>query len=101
MLVLAETVWVLASVYDLTAKQVGKTVTMLLDHEDLTFQDPDIIKAALDRFHLRPSLGLTDCLVFEIARKAGHKPLGTFDQHVGKADGARRLGSPRGHSPTG
>jgi hypothetical protein len=27
----------------------------------------------------------------EIARKAGHLPLGTFDRDLGKIDGAQRL----------
>jgi hypothetical protein len=30
--------------------------------------------------------------VLELARKAGHLPLGTFDRELGKLDGVRRLG---------
>ena len=29
-----------------------------------------------------------DCLLLEIARKAGHLPLGTFDRDLGKLNGA-------------
>jgi hypothetical protein len=29
--------------------------------------------------------------VLEIARKAGHIPLGTFDRNLSKLDGAKRL----------
>jgi predicted nucleic acid-binding protein len=31
------------------------------------------------------------CLVLEVARKAGHLPLGTFDRELGKLDGAEKL----------
>jgi hypothetical protein len=30
-------------------------------------------------------------LVLEVARKAGHVPLGTFDRELGKLDGAEKL----------
>jgi predicted nucleic acid-binding protein len=36
-------------------------------------------------------LGFSDCLVLEIARKAGHLPLGTFDRNLSKLDGAQKL----------
>jgi predicted nucleic acid-binding protein len=36
-------------------------------------------------------LGFSDCLVLEIARQAGHLPLGTFDRDLAKLDGAERL----------
>lgn len=32
-----------------------------------------------------------DCLMLEVARKAGHLPLGTFDRNLGKLEGAERL----------
>lgn len=47
--------------------------------------------AALVRFLAWPSLDFTDCMVLEIARKAGHLPLGTFDRALGNQDGAERL----------
>jgi predicted nucleic acid-binding protein len=36
-------------------------------------------------------LGFSDCLVLEVARKAGHLPLGTFDRRLGKMEGAQGL----------
>lgn len=66
-------------------------VDQLLHHTDLTLQDPDVVAAALGRFRARPAVGFTDCLLLEIARKAGHLPLGTFDRGLGKLDGAARL----------
>ena len=38
-----------------------------------------------------PRLGFSDCLMVELARKAGHLPLGTFDRNVAKLDGVQRL----------
>lgn len=38
-----------------------------------------------------PALGFTGCLVLEIARKAGHLPVGTFDKRLSSLDGTERL----------
>jgi predicted nucleic-acid-binding protein len=90
-LVLAETTWVLDAVYDRTAEQIASAVDMLLNHKDLTIQDSDVVISALEHFRKRPALGFSECLVLEIARKAGHLPLGTFDRDLAKVDGAKRL----------
>jgi predicted nucleic-acid-binding protein len=83
--------WVLDAVYDRSAEQVATAVDMLLNHKDLTIQDADVVSNALQHFRKRPDLGFSDCLVLEIARKAGHLPLGTFDRGLAKVDGAKRL----------
>ena len=90
-LVLAETLWVLESVYALDAEQRATAVEMLLHHRHLTLQDPDVVAAALAHFRRKPSLGFSDCLVLAIAQKAGHLPLGTLDRELAKLDGAERL----------
>jgi predicted nucleic-acid-binding protein len=90
-LVLAEAAWVLDAVYDRTAAQIATAVDMLLNHKELTIQDADVVSNALDQFKKRPSLGFSDCLMLEIARKAGHLPLGTFDRGLAKIDGTSRL----------
>jgi predicted nucleic acid-binding protein len=64
---------------------------MLLNHKDLTLQDSDAAAAALALFRGKPSLGFSDCLLLELARKAGHLPLGTFDRNLGRLDGAEEL----------
>ena len=66
-------------------------VQMLLNHKDLTIQDADAVAAALAHYRRRPRLGFSDCLVLEVARKAGHLPLGTFDRELGKLEGAQKL----------
>jgi predicted nucleic-acid-binding protein len=88
---LAETTWVLDAVYERTAQQIATAVDMLLNHKELTLQDADVVNAALDHFRALPALGFSDCLVLEIARKAGHLPLGTFDRDLSKLAGAQRL----------
>lgn len=90
-LVLAEATWVLGAVYELGPKQIATAVDMLLNHKDLTVQDADAVAAALAAYRKRPALGFSDCLLLELARQAGHLPLGTFDRTLAKLDGARRL----------
>lgn len=95
-LALAEMTWALSAVYDLTPSAVHQAVSMLLDHRELTIQDPDVVTAALGHFKAKPALGFSDCLLLEIARKAGHTPLGTCDRAVGKLPGAENLGAAAG-----
>jgi predicted nucleic acid-binding protein len=90
-LALAEAAWVLTSVYQLDAAALGIAMEMLLHHSSLVLQDPDAVEAALVHFRAKPSLGFSDCLMLELARKAGHLPLGTFDRSLGKLDGTRKL----------
>ena len=91
LLVLAEATRVLASVYERSPTDIATAVEMFLNHRDLTIQDSDVVSAALADFRKKPVLGFSDCLVLEIARKAGHLPLGTFDANLSKLDGAERL----------
>jgi predicted nucleic acid-binding protein len=64
---------------------------MLLNHQHLTLQDSEAVAAAVEGFRRRPAVGFSDCLILEVARKAGHVPLGTFDRDLGKLDGAEKL----------
>jgi predicted nucleic-acid-binding protein len=90
-LVLAETVWVMEASYDRSPEQIAAAIERLLTHAELTIQDSDIVEAALEIFRDRPALGFSDCLIVEIARKAGHLPVGTFDRQLAKCDGVQRL----------
>ena len=91
-LVLAETFWVLDSVYDLTRAQIATAIEMLLNHRELSLQDADVVTAALDHYRRRSAVEFSDCLVLEIARKAGHLPIATFDRNFAKLNDVRRLG---------
>jgi len=90
-LVLAETTWVLSAVYDLSPAAIAMAVEMLLNHQHLTIQDAAIVAAALEHYRDNARLGFSDCLVLEIARKAGHLPIGTFDRQLARLAGAQRL----------
>ena len=90
-LALAESVWVLDTVYHLDSSQLAIAIEMLLDHKDITLQDPEVAVAALALFRAKPRLGFSDCLMLEVARKAGHLPLGTFDRPLGRIAGAQEI----------
>ena len=90
-LVLAETLWVLESVYDRGATQIIEALKLLMAHESLVLQDAETVGLALAQFQLKPALGFSDCLALEMARKAGHMPLGTFDRALARLDGAQKL----------
>jgi len=90
-LALAEATWVLSAVYDLNAAAIATAIEMLLNHKDLTLEESEVVSNALDVFRKRPALGFADCLMLEVARKAGHLPLGTFDRTLGKLEGVERL----------
>jgi len=90
-LVLTETLWVLDSVYELSREQIATAVEMLLNHRDLTLQDAEVVTSALDHYRTRSAVDFSDCLVLEIARKAGHLPVATFDRNFAKLDGVHRL----------
>jgi predicted nucleic-acid-binding protein len=91
-LVLMEAVWVLDTVYSVTPAQIANGVDMLLDHAHMVVQDADVVKAAVAQYRKHPRLGFSDCLILEVARAAGHVPLGTFDRGLGKLQGAQKLG---------
>jgi predicted nucleic-acid-binding protein len=90
-LTLAEVAWVLRSSYDFAAPEIVATIQMLLQHDKLAVQDPDAVSAALEQFRARPALGFADCMMLEIARKAGHLPLGTFDRELAKLPDTQHL----------
>jgi predicted nucleic-acid-binding protein len=90
-LALAEATWVLSSVYELKSSAIVTAVEMLLNHRSVVVEEPEVVSNAMQHFRRRPALGFSDCLMLEIARKAGHLPLGTFDRGLAKLPGAERL----------
>ncbi len=90
-IVLAEVTRALEAVYELAPTRIADAVAMLLDHESLAVQDADVVAEALARFQAHPSVGFADCLILEVARRAGHGPLGTFDRRLSKLPGTERL----------
>jgi predicted nucleic-acid-binding protein len=90
-LALAEANWVLSTVYGLSRKDLGMAIEMLLNHKDVVLQDSEVVARSLELFRARPALGFSDCLILQLARKAGHHPLGTFDRNLSKIEGTQKL----------
>ena len=90
-LVLVETTWVLSSVYERDATNIADVLAVLLEHESLVIQEPDVVARALASFVERPALGFSDCLIVETARKAGHLPIGSFDRALSRFDDVEKL----------
>jgi predicted nucleic-acid-binding protein len=97
-LVLLEFVWVLESVYRLGAGELGAAVEILLNHAQLAVDDSEVVATALAQYRATRGVGFSDCLVLEVARKAGHLPLGTFDRALAKLPGASRVDSRSGRT---
>ena len=91
LLALAEAIWVLSTVYELTPQQQANGIEMLLSHRHLVLQDRETVAAALVQFRAKPTLGFSDCLMLELARKAGHLPLGTLDRGLARLVGTEKL----------
>lgn len=83
-LVLAEAVWVLSYTFHRPPQAIAAAVEFLLQHQTIAVQDPELAEAALAQFRAVPRVGFTDCLVLEIARRAGHLPLASFDRKLGR-----------------
>src|SRR4051794_1188134 len=75
-LALAEGIWVFRTVYKRSPGEIATTVEMLLRHRYLVLQDADTVAAAVDVYREHSSVGFSDCLMLELARKAGNLPLG-------------------------
>ena len=91
LLVLMEACWVLDTVFEVSADSLVAALDMLLEHESIALQEPDVVRAALAHLREHPKLGFSDCLILEVARKAGHVPLGTFDRSLSKLPDTQRL----------
>jgi predicted nucleic-acid-binding protein len=91
LIALIETCWVLDAVYERSAGQIATCIDMLLSHQQLVVDRSEIVEAALGQFRAKPRVGFSDCLMLEIARAAGHLPLGTFDKALSRREGAKLL----------
>ena len=90
-LVIAEMSWVLDSVYGHSPRQIAEVVSMLLEHNEIIVQDPEVVATALEHFKGNTGIGFSDCLLLTIARSAGNVPFATFDRKLGKLSGAVKL----------
>jgi predicted nucleic-acid-binding protein len=76
-IVLCELVWVLGHAHDRSRPQIAAGLETLLRARQLTFEDIDQIRAALERFAAGEG-DLTDWLIWERSRAAGADRVVTF-----------------------
>lgn len=88
---LAETIWVLQSVYGKKPRQIAAAIRMLLNHEALILQDAEAVAAALEQYLMAPAVEFSDCLILELSRRAGQLPLATFDRRFARLPGVTRI----------
>jgi predicted nucleic-acid-binding protein len=100
LLVLLEALWELTVRYERSGAQLAGTLDLLLDHESLVLQEPEVVKRAVERFRRNRSAGLADLLILELASQHGHAPMATFDRDFAKHDGTVRLERARPRRPT-
>jgi predicted nucleic acid-binding protein len=79
------------AVYRFTSPKLNEAAEKLSNYASLVMQEPDVVAAALERFRCKPALSFSDCLMVELARKAGHLPLGTFDRTLAGVEGVQKL----------
>lgn len=70
---------------------MATAIEVLLAHATLSIQEPAVVRRAVEHFRTKPALGLSDCLIPEVAGAAGHLSLGTFDKNPGKLPSAERI----------
>ncbi|MGH6950413.1 MAG: PIN domain-containing protein [Vitreimonas sp.] len=88
--VLAEAICVLKTYFNRGRDEIADIVKVLLNHDSLVLQDAHAVTEALALFRKEKRVSFSDCLILEIARRAGHLPLSTFDRDLAKLPGAER-----------
>jgi predicted nucleic-acid-binding protein len=77
-IVVCELVWVLGYAYDRGRAQIAAGLETLLRARQLSFEDVDQVRAALERFAAGDG-DLADWLIWERSRAAGADRVATFD----------------------
>ena len=90
LVVVAELVWVLDSVYKLTKAEIVSALEMLLRSKEVKVQEPEIAWQALTSFRKGGS-GYSDCLIERIGHAVGCRHTVTFDQKAASTAGMKLL----------
>ncbi len=80
-IVVCELVWVLESAYRFPKDQIVEVLDRLLKAEQVSYQQPDLLLAALAAFRTGPA-DFADYLIREQARTAGCSSLVSFDKNL-------------------
>jgi predicted nucleic-acid-binding protein len=82
--VLVEAAWVLTTIYGLSRRELAATMERIARHRVLAMERPEAVAAAIESFNRTAGVSFADCLILELARGAGHLPLGTYDRALAK-----------------
>ncbi len=85
--VLVELTWVLRVAYKFDRKMTADTLRRLLATDGVHVEDDATVRLALAAFEAGTA-DFADYFILESARRDGALPLHTFDERLGKADGA-------------
>jgi predicted nucleic-acid-binding protein len=81
--VLVETIWVLAAVYGWSKAQILAMLETANNSRDFAFQAVETVRAAI-AIYASGKADFSDCLALELARTEGHLPFATFDKAAAK-----------------
>ena len=93
----AETVWVLESFYGYSKQQIAETMTQFLMCEGLVVESLDLLIGSLSLYHEK-NLDFADAVLAVTALRNGPKMVYSFDRHLNRVDGLKRLEPGHGNS---
>ncbi len=80
--VIVEASYVLKKIYNVQKEMIYKAVKLLIDIEDIEFQNKETIESAF-KLYAKRSFDIVDCLLFAY-NKIGHYEVKTFDEKLYK-----------------
>jgi predicted nucleic-acid-binding protein len=90
LVVLVETVWVLAYTYELDRKEIHEHLLSLLRTRGVVVDEADLVQDALDAY-AKGSADFADYVILAATRRQGCRALLTFDRRLGKERGVSAL----------
>jgi len=93
----AEVVWVLESFYGYSKQQITDTMTQFLLCEGLEVEGLDLLIGALT-LYFEKNLDFADAVLAITALRKGLKIIYSFDRHLNRVDGLKRLEPGHGNS---
>ena len=93
----AEVVWVLESFYGYSKRQISETMTQFLLCEGLKVESLDLLIGALTLYDEK-NLDFADAILAMTALRTGPKIIYSFDRHLNRVEGLKRLEPGHGNS---
>ncbi|MEW6375502.1 MAG: PIN domain-containing protein [Thermodesulfobacteriota bacterium] len=93
----AEVVWTLESFYGYSKQQIAETMTQFLLCEGLEVEGLDLFTGALTLYH-KKNLDFADAILAITSLRKGPKIIYSFDRHLDRVDGLKRLEPGHGDS---